>query len=130
MADFIGAANLIEGVVAARTGDGVCRVETAAGSLISNHRNGLAAGMRVLVVVRPEHVSIEASAPGANGDLCSGTVESLAYLGDSVDHLMTVGPLQIRARTDAARSFAPGTRVTVGFRGEACAVLPRDVAAP
>ncbi|MGZ8695945.1 MAG: ABC transporter ATP-binding protein [Gaiellaceae bacterium] len=129
VADFIGAANLIEGIVAQTNGIEGCRVDTPAGSVSSPHRNGYVPGTRVLVVIRPEHVSVEPVAATTKGDRCRGTVARLAYLGDSVDHLVSIGTIQIRARTEAGRTFPPGTEVTLGFHGEACSVLPRDAGA-
>jgi iron(III) transport system ATP-binding protein len=126
VADFMGAANLIDGVVAPTTEAESCRVETPAGTVISSDRNGYEAGTRVLVVIRPEHISIELAPGSPNGKQCRGTVESLAYLGDSIDHFVNVGSLQIRARTGSDRAFAPGTEVTLRIDGGACSVLPPD----
>ncbi len=130
VADFIGSANLIEGVVAERDGLGACRVETATGPIHGRESGGLPVGARVLAVVRPEHVAIEPSVSSSSGDPGHGTVESVAYFGDSVDHLVTVGPLEIRARTGAARTFAPGTRVSLRFPEGCCSILPHGEGGP
>ncbi len=125
VAGFVGAANLIEGIVVERR-NGLCRVETPVGSILSPAAEGLPTGARVLVVVRPEHVTIETGVASANGNGCRGTVRSVAYLGDSVDHLVGVGGFVVRARSHAARVFVPGTEVALVLRQAACSVLPRD----
>ena len=128
VADFVGAANLIEGVVTRRESDGVVTVETVIGTLRVVPNGLYPAGSRVLVVVRPEHVTLSADdlgRPGA-GNSWRGRVLGTGYMGDSVDHMVALGELTVRARTAPSASVVHGTEVAVGFAPESCTLVPND----
>jgi iron(III) transport system ATP-binding protein len=124
VADFLGAANLIDGVVQAVT-DGVYSVETAGGTLQASSSVGLKSGSRVTVVVRPEHVTIETE-PAAWNSRWPGTVVTSAFLGDAFDYVVDVGGLELRARRHAAAPIPPGTAVGIRISSSACSLIPRD----
>ncbi len=126
VADFLGAANLVEGRVEGRGTRGVELVRTESGSLSAVSHTGHDAGAEVLVVIRPEHVTLELPGPSANGSGWRGTVQARAFLGDAVDHIIRVGDLELRARCEASVSIAPGTEVVVRFREEACSIVDRE----
>jgi iron(III) transport system ATP-binding protein len=123
VADFIGAANLIEGVIDG-TANGTCTVRTQEG-LVRAPGSGFAAGARVVVVVRAEDIGLERGEPSSTGvNRWRGVVQTPAFLGDAVDHEIAVGGLVIRARTEPALAVPPGGEVTVTFREEACVLVP------
>jgi iron(III) transport system ATP-binding protein len=128
VADFLGRANLVEGVVQRAVGGATVVVRTPEGELRASGA-ALAAGQPVTVIVRPERVELS-NPPGrqeANGWL--GTVRSRAFLGDAVEHVVDVGRLELRVRTPASSSRAPGTSVAVRFPGEPLPALaegPRE----
>lgn len=74
--DFMGQSNKIEAVVTA-TSDGACNVETAYGKLVTTSNHGL--GERLVLAVRPEHVSFEQSKERINSIACR--VSDLVFLG-------------------------------------------------
>jgi iron(III) transport system ATP-binding protein len=122
VADFIGAANLLEGVVA-DVRDGTCRVATAHG-LVETGSDAFASGAPVLLVVRPEHVALEALSPGADRDGgWVGTVEVISFLGDAADHHVRLGSTRLRVRTSAAAALSAGTAVALRIDGDSCAVV-------
>ncbi|MBI1179992.1 MAG: polyamine ABC transporter ATP-binding protein [Alphaproteobacteria bacterium] len=88
VADFIGDANLFDGVVDA-TGTGSTRISSADVGDIVVEGGGAAAGAPVTVMVRPEKIQVlapEAPDPGFNTG--EGIVREIAYLGGmSVYHL-------------------------------------------
>jgi iron(III) transport system ATP-binding protein len=123
VADFLGAANLIDGVVEESDAEGA-RVRTAAGTLHARSTAPLAAGARVTVVVRPEHVTIEPAAASQTNSSWPGKVVAVAFLGDAFDYLVDVGGVELRARRHVAAPIEQGTDVTVRFAPEACSVIP------
>jgi iron(III) transport system ATP-binding protein len=125
VADFLGAANLIEGVVEGREPGGYS-VRTRGGSLRSASSVPLAAGARVTVVVRPEHVELEPEAPGARNSHWPGTVAAAAFLGDAVDYVVEVAGLELRARRHASKPIAPGAKVAVRLAEGSCSLIPLD----
>jgi iron(III) transport system ATP-binding protein len=87
-------------------------VDTVEGRLTS--RGGTrqpAVGAEVLLSIRPECVEIAtAPQPGAVNEW-AGEVLTRAFLGDAVDHVVGVGKLEMRTRSNPTRSIEPGTRV-------------------
>jgi iron(III) transport system ATP-binding protein len=123
VADFIGAANLIEGRIERRDADGLYAVTAAAGALHASSPAFLATGTGVTVVVRPEHVRVrldDRSTP--NG--WRGIVSAQAFLGDAVEHVIRVGELELRARGNPALAIPPGAEVSLSFADGSCLLIP------
>jgi putrescine transport system ATP-binding protein len=99
VAEFIGAANLIEGHVVASEGD-LVHIKPAAweGELVMYHNRPLASGTPVTVAVRPEKVRL-GDPPGGQGfNRVKGRVEDIAYLGDvSIYHVELPEGLRLQA---------------------------------
>jgi iron(III) transport system ATP-binding protein len=128
VAEFIGASNLIEGVVERRDSNGACSVSTPAGPLgVAHSDDGARPGTPVVVSIRSERVAVE---PWRAGDVrpntWRGTVHNRAFRGDAVDHVVSVGELRIRARCDASVSIPQGTEVSVTLPEAACSLLPEE----
>ena len=117
VADFIGAANVLDGVVE-DVRNGVCDVRTAAG-LVRAQAAGIARGQHVAVVVRPEHVRLS-----PDGEGFSGRVIAEAFLGETVDRVIRVGDVELRVRSSSSETL-PGD-VGVSLPPEACLVLPEE----
>jgi len=110
VADFIGAANLLE---AQALGGGAFRL--AGGQTMVSRRADAAAGRKVSLGVRPERLLATAAA-GENTLAC--TVTERLFHGDRLRLELTLDgaaqPLFAEmARTAAVESFAPGSRVTI-----------------
>jgi iron(III) transport system ATP-binding protein len=124
VADFVGAANLIDGVVDRHERGDTVSVETPIGTLRTGSTDAFATGTRVLVVVRPEHVTLEANQLPAGANCWPGRVLATGFMGDVVDHLVAVGELTLRARSAPSASVAHGTDVAIGFEPEHCTLVP------
>jgi iron(III) transport system ATP-binding protein len=124
VADFIGTSNFIEGTVQARE-NGVYAVKTTDGELRIRSNADFPVGASVVVSARPEHIAI---APGSSNGTAPnrwrGTVEARAFLGESVDHVVSVGSREIRARCNPTISIRPHTDVTITFAEDACSLIP------
>ncbi|MBA2297941.1 MAG: ABC transporter ATP-binding protein, partial [Actinobacteria bacterium] len=123
VADFIGTSNFIDGVVEARDGSTYV-VQTPDGSLHVSSDFDFPVGADVIVSARPEHVAVTTASNGAGPNSWQGRVEARAFLGESVDHVISVGSREIRARCNSSISIAPPTAVTVAFREEALTLIP------
>jgi iron(III) transport system ATP-binding protein len=124
VADFIGTSNFIDGVVDAHDG-AVYRISTPDGELRVRSDAEFAVGDPVVVAARPEHLAIDAqSTNGAAPNRWRGRVEARAFLGESVDHVISVGSREIRARCNSSISIPAPTEVTVTFPEEACTLIP------
>jgi iron(III) transport system ATP-binding protein len=105
VADFIGAANLVDGIVSdggISTTGGVIRAVV-----------DLPAGSPVTVVARGEQVEVAAAHGQPNG--WRGTIRARSFLGDAVEYIVDVGGLELRVRAASARPLEPGADVDVRF---------------
>jgi iron(III) transport system ATP-binding protein len=125
VADFIGRANLIEGTVHGHGRDGSVVVRAPQGELLAAGED-VRPGDGATVVVRPERLELRPAAgtPVENGWV--GTVRTRAFLGDAVDHVVEVGGLDLRVRSPASLSLAPGTRIVLRFPPEPLPLLPGE----
>jgi putrescine transport system ATP-binding protein len=80
VADFIGQANLFDGVLSLDEPDR-CEITTPEGVIHVGHGITGAPGMALAVAVRPEKIHIAKSRPDAPFNLFTGTVREIAYFG-------------------------------------------------
>ncbi|WP_308163048.1 ABC transporter ATP-binding protein [Nocardia alni] len=120
VADFVGSANLVAGVVDARAGlgDRVVEVKTAVGVLrcarFATPPAPPSAGQEVSVCIRPENLRIFTSDdPAAGHNRFPARVTSVEYLGDRKEVHVAAGDLTLRAQADAHLDARPGDEVTV-----------------
>jgi iron(III) transport system ATP-binding protein len=127
VAEFLGSANLIDGVVDRRESGGAYSVATPQGAIRTSDGGSFATGAQVVVAIRSEDIRIE---PGGSEDgrpnHWLGTVRAQAFRGDTVDHLVGVGAGELRVRAPATLAIQPGSRVTLEFAEAACVLLPAD----
>lgn len=129
VAGFIGTTNFIEGNVERREPGGVQVVSTSEGPLRAVIPVELPTGTSVVVSVRPEHLALSLSPDGDPGpNRWIGTVSTRAFLGESVDHLVSVGKLELKVRCPTTTSIPPGKRVALTFPPEQCLVIPDGAA--
>jgi ABC-type Fe3+/spermidine/putrescine transport system ATPase subunit len=124
VADFIGTSNFIDGVVQSSTGPGLYVIRTGGGLLVGSSGIDLAAGTEVTVSIRPEQIQLaegasDTTAPG----VWTGKVHALMFLGDTVDHRVQVGDVELQVRATASRQLPAGTEVTVTLPTEACSLI-------
>ncbi len=123
VADFIGTSNFIEGSVKERE-DGVYLVRTPDGLLRVRSDAEFAVGAPVVVAARPEHIALSPGGNSGGPNQWHGRVEARAFLGEVVDHVVSVGSREIRARCNSKISIPPATEVAVTFHEEAFSLIP------
>jgi iron(III) transport system ATP-binding protein len=123
VADFIGTSNFIDGSVEGRDG-GAYTVRTAEGLLRVPSDDEFPVGAEVVVAARPEHIEIQPGTNGVGANRWNGRVEARAFLGEVVDHVVSVGSREIRTRSNSKVSIPPPTEVTVSFHEEAFSLIP------
>jgi iron(III) transport system ATP-binding protein len=126
VAEFIGTSNFIAGNVVSRDGDRYT-VTTTDGRLVLDSAAAIPIGGDVIVSIRPEAVEVSTSSrAGEVPNEWTGTVTTRAFLGESVDHVVTVGRHEIRARGNPAVSIKPGTEVYLRMDPGKLALVPVD----
>jgi iron(III) transport system ATP-binding protein len=125
VAEFIGTSNFIDGTVKARNG-GRYVVETHDGRLTLDAALDVSPGTEVVVSIRPEAVMLTTERPVDAVNVWEGNVTTRAFLGDAVDHVVSVGKRDIRARCLPHISHAPGTTVYMQMDPAKLALVPVD----
>jgi len=122
VANFIGRANFIDGVVLAQN-DSMLTVRSLGETItLSNIKREFHEGEPVTLIVRPEMIQIKQT-----GGLYSGVVQRAVYLGDVIEYAVEISGLSILGiETDPhiTELFPEGEKVTLGFTEDCIQVLP------
>jgi iron(III) transport system ATP-binding protein len=124
VANFIGRANFIDGVVLAQN-DSMLTVRSLGESItLSNIKREFHKGEDVTLIVRPEMIQIKKT-----GGLYNGVVRRAVYLGDEIEYAVDISGLSILGiETDprVTELFPEGETVTLGFAEDCIQVLPAE----
>jgi iron(III) transport system ATP-binding protein len=132
VANFIGAANLIDAVLLGRDG-AVCELELALGAERMPARvraaggDGALNGRPVVLSVRPEDLALHLQRPdGAPaGNLLDGEVIDTVYLGNFLDCQVRVGSCEVSVQINHYEQLAPGQKVFLTFSPDHALCLPK-----
>jgi iron(III) transport system ATP-binding protein len=125
VANFIGLANLMEGVLLGRQGE-LCNVEIPLGAGPAPLRvqaaggAGATIGQRLILSLRPEDIAIFARQPdqASNGNVFEGNVIDTNFCGHQLDCRVKVGRYEVNIRIDHYEHFARQQKVFLSFRPE------------
>jgi ABC-type Fe3+/spermidine/putrescine transport system ATPase subunit len=126
VADFVGATNLLTGVVVGPAEGGTVAIDIdSAGTVRANHGERLAPGQKVSVTIKPERVQ---PVGPTDGDGLIGEIDSVAYLGSAHSYLIRVGSQRLEMRRPLAmtrdqRPAQPGDRITIAFELDAVRIF-------
>jgi len=122
VADFIGTSNFIDGVVQEKR-ERAYLVRTDQGELEVPSETEHQPGEAVVVSARPEHITLSTVQNGAGPNRWPGRVEVRSFLGEVVDHVVSVHGSEIRVRCNSTISIPPETDVTLVFNEEAFTLI-------
>ncbi|MEP9351403.1 ABC transporter ATP-binding protein [Xanthobacter sp. KR7-225] len=124
VADFMGRSNIISGRVTAGSG----AVETAIGLVACDVPSEFRAHDPVTLVIRPQAIQILSErAPYASlGNLVTGRVSSLNFLGETVEIEVRCGPLGLRITADPYLDLSIGQTISFVLPAERCVVVGPD----
>jgi len=109
VAGFIGRSNFIDGKVRERAdSNGFGVVDTPCGTLRGRLPAEAGAGTSVTVAVRPENIQLAGTPSTADGNVLSGKVNDLVFLGDALECVVTVDSARLNLRLHAASDVAIG----------------------
>ena len=123
VANFIGVANLMQGVLLGRNG-GLCEIEIPLGEgraplrVIAGGGEGVAKGQTLILSVRPEDISIHLKAPAGvpNGNQFEGEVIDTIYLGSFLECRVRVGRYEVGIQIDHYEHLVPRQKVLLSFQ--------------
>jgi len=134
VADFIGANNLLAGIVRSRDGQGLLTIRTGSGPLVTSGVPTLAPGDACVACVRPENFRIEAGDSPIDGAVnrLEGEVRFGAYLGHVVRYDVALAE-GVVVKVDVPEAFghaplAPGARLALRFDPAAAWAIPVEAA--
>jgi putative spermidine/putrescine transport system ATP-binding protein len=121
VANFIGVANFMEGVLLGRDG-GLCNLEISLGQgrpplrLRAAGGEGANPGQRLLLSLRPEDIALHLRAPNGSGaNLFEGEVIDTEYLGSFLECHVRVGRYEVSVQVDHYEQLASGQTVYLTF---------------
>jgi len=126
VADFVGSANFLPGMVRGSAG-GLTQLDTTHGLMECVFAEPIGTGTKAFVTVRPEDVLLfDGNASGALTEglnTLNGKIVNRIFLGEVVDYIVDLGDRELRARmrTD---NFQVGQAVTLGLPPRKCVGLP------
>jgi iron(III) transport system ATP-binding protein len=124
VANFIGRANFVDGVVVAQNGPGLTVRSLGEAITLSNIKREFRGGEPVTLIVRPEMIQIKKS-----GGLYNGIVRRSVYLGDLIEYAVDVnGASILGTETDprVTELFPEGEAVTLDFAEDCIQVPPAE----
>ena len=125
VADFIGSSNFLKGRVQRAGLEGRVMVELPGGQRIAAlSGKGFAAGVAVLVALRPERLGLHASRPAGEGqNILQGRIIGRSYLGARTLYQIDVGGTALRVESD--RAF-DGAQAWVEIPESTCVLFPAE----
>jgi putative spermidine/putrescine transport system ATP-binding protein len=128
VADFLGDSNLLRATIIRASGDEFV-VETANGDTIRARRGTFAApaGSRVVVLIRPEDMSVGTTVQGTDGqDRLPGLVKDISYHGDTFKLDVAVGNemLKVKVTREHGAGIERGQQVFLTWKSVVARVLP------
>ncbi|HEY6199984.1 MAG TPA: ABC transporter ATP-binding protein [Candidatus Binatia bacterium] len=118
VASFIGLSNFLEGRVRSLGAPG--EVETSSGVIKCELPDGAAAGDEVIVVIRPEDVTLNDGAAGADENMLEGKIEAIVFMGDALECQVAVGAKHIRLKLHPSSGVAKGSTVRLKLPAASC----------
>jgi iron(III) transport system ATP-binding protein len=122
VAEFLGGSNILPGHVTERT----TAVETPLGRFVCAPPAGAASGDAVDLIIRPEGFRLCDSAgdPAGAPNRIDARVETVTFVGGSVEVRLRAGDRALRAKLDPFTDIRPGAMVRLEVLSDRCAVVP------
>lgn len=124
-AQFVGLTNVIPARWVRMEDEGLSRVDTQFGPILYPGRSGEAFtdGSPVLVLIRPENITISPTLPQDSSNTWSGRVVSATFLGECIDFEVACGDRMIRARVNPFLSVEQGGEIHLRVDPQCCSVI-------
>jgi iron(III) transport system ATP-binding protein len=125
VANFIGLTNFLEGQVESEGSSAgkIGAVNTASGKLHCVLPDKIAVGENVIVVIRPEDISIVPESVAANENVLRAKVEAMIFMGDALECQLSVGTQKLRTKLHPASPIHAGQTVLLQLPPQSCLAL-------
>ena len=123
VADFMGLVNKLDGEVAERA-DGRIRMQVGRHLLSARPAPGITDAARTLtLVVRPEAIRIGPAPASAAENAIEGRICDVTFLGATIDYIIDIGGLFVRAQADRHLVHSLGSTVQLRIAIEDCVAM-------
>jgi len=126
VANFIGSTNQMTGQVTKLEGNGTATVHTDDGEICCGILDGLIAGSRVVVVVRPESINLHTQQPPIGSNVIEGKIGAAMFLGEYVDCTIELGKNILQTHQRYTLQVRRGDAVWVELPAGECMALPAE----
>jgi iron(III) transport system ATP-binding protein len=128
VADFIGRSNFLAGKITAlagSNGSATASVATPIGAITCRAESDAQIGDTVTVAIRPENVALlpHGTDPGVPHNHFAGTMDTIVYVGNLLDCIVTVGGEKVRLQLQPSAAVDRGALVRLAFPIEHCLAL-------
>ena len=125
VANFIGTANFLEGKVKQlpTRENGLGAVETCDGTLECVLPDKVTVRDSVVVVVRPEDISLVPERKCIGSNIFHGKVEAVVFIGEALECQVSLGGHRLRTKVHPASPIKRGETVTLELPPERCRAL-------
>ena len=129
VADFVGVTTFLDGAIGSVTGQELQLTVPGFGSVVVRGSGipsdlPLTHGGLLSASVRPEWVTLSEGRTDSGPNRWDGVVVARAFVGESVEHVVRVGDLELRNRSNPAQSIPEDTPVQVSVDPARIAVVP------
>jgi iron(III) transport system ATP-binding protein len=127
VANFIGVANFLEGTVRSASGteDAFGEVETSSGLIHCSLPEGASTGDPVVIVVRPEDLTISPKTGAQRKNILRARVEDVTFMGDSLECIVDVGEQSLRMKLHPSSVVMQGDLIDLELLPERCRAMKR-----
>ena len=126
VANFIGSTNQMTGEVAKLENNGTALVRTEDGEISCSIPDGLTAGSKVVVVVRPESINLHQQPPTNGSNVIAGKIGAAMFLGEYVDCTIELGKNVLQTHQRYTLQVRRGDAVWVELPAGECMALPAE----
>lgn len=126
VAQFIGSTNQISGQVVKQTGENQGSVKTENGELACNLLAGVAAGSKVVIVIRPESIVLHRQKPAGSDNVVEGKIAAAMFLGEYVDCSVEIGKVVLQTHQPHAFQIRRGDPIWAELPPGECLALPAE----
>ena len=127
VARFLGTTNALEGTVRGEAdGSGFVDVETACGVFRARIANPIDDQASVLVIARPEAITLTRNLPPAQTNVFAATVDTVSFVGGSMEYRVTLDGAQLAAQGDPFDPLEQGEAVYIHIAPQRCLLVHED----
>jgi len=126
VANFIGSTNQMAGQVSKLEGNGTATVRTDDGDISCGILDGLIAGSKVVVVVRPESLNLHLQKPANLANVIEGKIGAAMFLGEYVDCTIELGKNILQTHQRYTLQVRRGDPVWLELPAAECMALPAE----